>query len=342
MTVRQWAAKWIDKRRGRVHTVNDEETRLRLHVLPTLGGLALDEVKARHVREVVDTLRQGKLAPRSVRHCYGTLRTMMQAAVRDELISSNPCVLGREELPRKQDKDPAWRATAVFTRREVETIISDERVPLDRRVLYALLFLTGCRFGEVAALRWRAYDRTLAPLGRFSVHASYDVKTDLEKEVKTGTPRLVPVHPTLAKVLAEWKLAGWESYVGRPPGDDDLILPSRTNDHRRVTHGRTKFHEDLDRLGLRRMPASLAAHVHLAGLGRWRAQGHPALGHPRPRGRHRGPLHDAAVGHAVRRGRQAEGRAARGQGGRAAASGPDVEGGPRDPCYRVATALPRD
>lgn len=256
-TVRSYAKGWIDARRGRVHSVADEDTRLRLHVLPHIGDLELEAVRPRHVRDLVVELRKGKLAPRTIRHCYGTLRTLFQTAIREELIQSNPCVLGRDELPKKADKDPAWRATAVFTRTEVEAIISDERIPLDRRVLYALLSLTGCRFGEVAALRWRAYDRSHEPLGALSVHASYCVKTNKEKSVKSGAPRRVPVHPTLAKVLAEWRLSGWARYTGRKgeparqPTEDDLIIPSRKLENRRVTHGRTKFHEDLDRVGLR-------------------------------------------------------------------------------------------
>ncbi len=29
------------------------------------------------------------------------------------------------------------------------------------------------------------------------------------KSTKTGVDHLVPVHPVLAKILAEWKLRGW-------------------------------------------------------------------------------------------------------------------------------------
>ncbi len=254
LTVRAYAADWIKDRRGRVQTVGDEDTRLKLHVLPHVGDLKLEDVRPRHVRDMVAALRKGDLAPRTVRHCYSTLRTMLQTAIREELIQSNPCVLGRDELPKKQDKDPAWRATAVFARSEVEALISDPRIPLDRRVLWALLALTGCRFGEVAALRWRAYDRTQEPLGLLSVHASFDKKSKREKSVKTGTPRRVPVHPTLAAILAEWRMSGWAEYTkregepARQPTDDDLIIPSRRGDHRGVRLMLTRFHGDLDRL----------------------------------------------------------------------------------------------
>lgn len=74
------------------------------------------------------------------------------------------------------DKDPTWRAGAVFTRGELEQLISDDRLPPDRRVLWALLGLAGLRFGEAAALRFRHYDATLEPLGRLLIASSWHTR----------------------------------------------------------------------------------------------------------------------------------------------------------------------
>jgi hypothetical protein len=52
----------------------------------------------------------------------------------DELIESNRCSIKRGELPAKIDKDRTWRSSAVFAREEVEHLISDERIPEERRV----------------------------------------------------------------------------------------------------------------------------------------------------------------------------------------------------------------
>jgi hypothetical protein len=50
-----------------------------------------------------------------------------------------------------------------------------------------------------------------------------------EKDVKTKVPRAVPVHPALAKLLADWRQWGWKKMVGvdHEPRPDDLIVPSR-------------------------------------------------------------------------------------------------------------------
>ena len=249
LTVKQYAARWLARRT--TVTKKDDEGRLE-HVMGALGAMKLAEVRPRHIRSVVTTLAtESGLAPRTVRHVYGVLHTMFHDAVVDELLDASPCVLKRGDLPKKVDADPAWRPTAIFTRAEVEGLISDARIPEDRRALYALLALAGLRFGEAAALRWSAYDPTLAPLGKLVVASSYSVKKKAVKSVKTERPREVPVHPTLAKVLASWKLGGWERMIGRSPRADDLIVPSRLGACRSVNHSLKRFHEDLERIGLR-------------------------------------------------------------------------------------------
>jgi integrase len=259
LTVNRYTKRWIEDRLFRkVGSSSDDEARLRLHALPQLGELVLAEVRPSHIRKLVRNLRarigasREHLAPRTVRHVYGVLHSMFEDAVAEELIDSNPCVLKRGELPSKIDKDPLWRAGAVFTRGEVEQLISDERIPEDRRVFYAIAFLAGMRTGEVSALRWSSYDVEIEPLGKLMVARSYSTKRRLEKAVKTQRPREVPVHPTLAKVLAAWKLAGWERMLGRSPGLDELLIPSRVGRNRTTNHMLHKFYEDLERIGLRR------------------------------------------------------------------------------------------
>jgi integrase len=254
LTVARYAERWIEERKARgISAAHDDGARLRLHVLPTIGELPLEEVRPKHIRDLIKHLRQSTtLAPRSVRHVYGVLHVMFRDATVDELTSTNPCVLKRSDLPKLVDKDPTWRANAVFTRGELERLISDESLPEDRRVMYALMGLAGLRFGEAAALRWRFYDPSLEPFGRLLVAASYNTDQQREKSVKTEQPRLVPVHPVLAQVLAEWKLGGWSLMIGRAPAADDLIIPSRRGRHRSNGHGLKRFHEDLERIGLRR------------------------------------------------------------------------------------------
>ena len=117
------------------------------------------------------------------------------------------------------------RCLSYLGREGGETLIRDQRIPADRHVVYALELLAGVRPGETAALRWRHYDPTAAPLGKLLVATSYNTRKHRTKLTKTNTVKHVPVHPTLAAMLAEWKLSGWAAMMGQAPGPDDLIVP---------------------------------------------------------------------------------------------------------------------
>lgn len=231
MNVRWYATRWLDERRALGHDWTHDRSRLE-HVMPVLGELAIADVRARHLVDAFQRIRTTPLdatgeppAPRTVRRIYEVLSVMFGDAKLAGLIEQTPCELDERHLGAIADKDPEWRAGALFTRDEATTLISTPIIPDDRKLLYAFMLLAGMRPGEASALRWRHYDRAVEPLGRLTVALAYDSRRNREKSTKTEATRFVPVHPTLAAMLAEWKLQGWESMMGREPEPDDLILP---------------------------------------------------------------------------------------------------------------------
>lgn len=248
------------------------------HALPRLGSLLLEDVRRHHLIDLVRALQSTKeadgrrvFAPRTILHVYGSLRVMFRDALIRELIDATPCTLSARhgELPKKRDKDPTWRKTALYTKEEVGLLCWDERIAHLHRVAYALLFFTGLRGGELVVRRWRDYDAKARPLGRLMVATASERFGRGEKEVKTGIAREHPIHPALAAILAEWRLSGWERTYGRAPTPDDFIL-CRVPTARRpalermsskrpyrwlngsALKGKPRLPGDLDRLGLRR------------------------------------------------------------------------------------------
>ena len=248
VTVKRYAKTWLDRRRRQgVGDVDNDDGRLDNHVLPKIGKMPMSDVRPRHILSIVDALKEGgKHAPRTIRNIYGTMHTMFGQAVVEEIVDSNPCVLTKAQLPKKEDKDPEWRAGAIFMREELELLISVNLIPPDRQMVYGMEGLAGLRHGEMAGARWRLYDQGARPLGRLVVAHSYK-----KAGTKTMRTREVPVHPVLAAMLAEWKLRGWEEMMGRKPTPDDLIIPSREGRMRSRHHSRNKLLQDLRRLGLR-------------------------------------------------------------------------------------------
>jgi hypothetical protein len=259
-TVAELIKEWIEERaKAGVEGVTHDMKALDRHVLPLLGHLGVREVRRRHAAELVHVLMKtpsrkgGVLAPRTVRGVYFLVRQIFEYACDKEYIEVNPIAVRRGVLPKMEDKDPSWRVTAVFTTREVEMLISDERIPEYRRVRYAIEFLGSLRTGQASALRFSDYDPTREPLGKLTSRGTYDSMAKKEKGItKTKVVHEIPVHPVLAKILAQWKLRGWQEWMGRAPNADDLILPTRAGRPRDVRKALEQFNDDLKTLGLRK------------------------------------------------------------------------------------------
>lgn len=219
MTIAQYVEPWSAERAARgVGAAEDDLVRLRRYVFPAIGSMPLRDVRSKHARDIVRGLRAaGELAPRTIIAIFRTLRTMFRDAVVDELIESNPIQVKAGELPKKHDKDPAWRSQATYTVHEVERLISDPAIPPERRVQYAIKAIAGLRHGEVAALRWRELDYAAEPLPRINVVRAFNSSTGQIKTTKTEEGREVPMHPTLGRILATWRLSHWARLYGRQP-----------------------------------------------------------------------------------------------------------------------------
>lgn len=218
VTVEGWGTRWLRGRAG--PDAKNDAARLRLHVYPVIGGMALDEVRPRHLVELVDRLRGAGRAPRTVRNVYSVVKALFRdARIADVLTAPDPCILTHRQLGKIRDAPGFRRAEAVFGADELAALLADERISQDRRVWYALLGLGMLRTGEAAGLRWSRVQRG-EPLGRLVVATSYD-----RGSTKTGSERWMPVHPALARMLAAWRLGGWAQTFGRPPTDADLVLP---------------------------------------------------------------------------------------------------------------------
>jgi hypothetical protein len=234
LTVERYAtAKWLPgvEKRNRANAMFHRDNLA--HAFPRIGHLLLEDVRRHHLIDMVRDLQaqrtesgQTTFAPRTVLHVYGSVRVMFRDALVRELVEATPCTLSTRhgELPKKRDKNPTWRQTAIYTKEEVSALISDPRLLTHRQVSYALLFLLGVRSGEFVYRRWRDWDPKAKPLGRMTVATAAERVGPGEKSVKTGLARAHPVHPVLAAILAEWKLSGWAKTYGRAPTPDDFIV----------------------------------------------------------------------------------------------------------------------
>jgi site-specific recombinase XerD len=93
VTVDEWAADWLATR-GDLRTTTRArlESVVRLHVSPAFGSRRLATIGNAEIRRWVAAMSESRLSAASVRKAVFALRQMLDAAVADRRISSNPAV----------------------------------------------------------------------------------------------------------------------------------------------------------------------------------------------------------------------------------------------------------
>jgi|GEM_PF-5970154 len=226
-TASTWVVEWTEGRSTRARQT--DKRRVEMHFL-TFSDFATRKLRdfrtehfrawAKHGREIVAS---GQMkAAKTFRNAYGVVHTMFQDAVVNGKIAVNPCVVSRSDLPTKKAKKGRR-----YENEESEELVWCLKLPVDVRMLFCILSYTGTRVGEGCGFEWANWDpQSATDLGALTLEWAYDrlpLKTTRDKE----RPRVIPVHPELASALEWWKREGWEAFYGRPPRDDDPIVPNQ-------------------------------------------------------------------------------------------------------------------
>lgn len=150
VSFKEYGSAWVNERPGlRPKTVQLYEGLLRLHLVPTFGNFSVNEIKAAHVRKWRKTLLDNGVGPVTVAKAYRLLKAIMNTAVEDKMIKSNPCQIkggGKEESPER----PTLTMEQVFT-------LAGAIEPRFRALVLLAAF-GSLRWGELAALRRKNVD----------------------------------------------------------------------------------------------------------------------------------------------------------------------------------------
>jgi integrase len=195
---------------GRVHlkpkTVAGYRSVLDSRIKPRWESVRLVSITNADVVAWVAEMRKSGLSASRVRQCHYLLRSMLDDAVRDRRLASNPAAgVKLPRLPRRSHR--------YLTHEQIAALADASG---DYRVFVLTLAYTGLRFGEATALRVRHVDTMR---GRIKVE---DAVTEIAGHVEWGTPkthqaRTVPLPAFLRDELAQ-------HVAGR--GQDALVFPS--------------------------------------------------------------------------------------------------------------------
>jgi integrase len=165
--------------------------------LPEIGDLTLEELTTHTLDSIYARLltRTKPAAPSTVRRYHAILSAALTQAVKWQWIASSPARLAT--LPSARPSDPT-----VPTVEEVGALIDACHSKSELLgTIVSVAAATGCRRGELAALKWSDYaDRALNIRG-----SAYNVGSrNGVKETKTGRHRRVLVIGELEWVLERW------------------------------------------------------------------------------------------------------------------------------------------
>lgn len=126
------------------------DSRMRRHVIPTIGAVPIGKLTPEHVRMLVAKLSGACLSATTVAMVRDTLSTAMRRAVKDRVIPFNP-VEAVDAVPRSRRQK--YRLTAEEARTLLRAAAGE---PLE--ALYVVTLRAGLRQSEVLGLRWRDVD----------------------------------------------------------------------------------------------------------------------------------------------------------------------------------------
>lgn len=196
------------------------------YISPRLGHLRLEALDAGLIRALLlEDMREGGFAPRTVRHAYTVLRTALAKAVGDKKLGDNPC--SSVDPPRVVDEKPEPLTeqeagalyTAVFTHRLY--------------FLYVLAIELGLRKGELLGLEIAGLDLDKRTITVKQQVQSVDAPPAIVPFTKNNQTRTLPLtsrqcaiaRARLEQIVAEGTQAGgllFASEAGTPMSERNL------------------------------------------------------------------------------------------------------------------------
>lgn len=150
LPLREAAEQWVATRTHlKPKTLSGYRYILDSKIIPALGNRAVGSIRRSTVERFVADLQAEGTAAGTVRNIYRVLKMVMESAVGDERIKSNPCV--GVKLPTSEPREMHF-----LNGEQVAALAAAAEPPYD--VLFYFAAYSGMRFGEIAALRRKRLD----------------------------------------------------------------------------------------------------------------------------------------------------------------------------------------
>jgi integrase len=176
-----------------------DETVLRIHILPKLGRLALDEIKTDAISDLINCMREDGYASGTMNRVIVILRYMYNLARKWKVPG------GLENPAAGLTAGPDVQRNRFLTEEEAEALVraihADENQTAARSIM--LLLLTGARRNEITFARWDYID--------------YKNKTLLVPKSKSGRARVIALNQSAIALLTSTPRLDGNPYIFPSP-----------------------------------------------------------------------------------------------------------------------------
>jgi integrase len=249
---------WLPMQRQRLRdsTYHDYRLRIEQYILPTLGGIALQELDGPRIdRFYADLLdhggrRRSPLAPKTVRNVHVIIRKSLADATRKRLVSRNVAL--DADAPRVPG--PGDREMGTWSPEELQTFlkgIADHRLA----AAYVVAASTGMRRGEVLGLRWFDVDLVAMTVAVRQTIISVGYKVMISDPKTARGRRTISLDAATAAVLRQHRARQEEERLARDVEyvDNDLVFAREDGRPVHPDYFTQTFDRRVARLGLRRV-----------------------------------------------------------------------------------------
>ena len=192
---------WLPSRHVEASTLAGYQSYLTKHFLPYFGRQQMGKIQPFHVQQWVTAAAAGGLSPASIRKYHMMLHSVFRRAVRDRIITVNPCE--ETELPKV-----VARRARTLTPAEYQRVL--DAIPDQHRLMVTTAIETGLRWGELIALRPRHVDWAYGTLTvtetivEVPLRAAPDGQRMIIKAYpKDNEPRTLALRPGLVQALQD-------------------------------------------------------------------------------------------------------------------------------------------
>jgi integrase len=230
---------------------------VRIHLVPTLGQLRLNQLKAQHVQRLLADKTATGLSARSVEYIWLVLRRALKLAVRWDLVARN---IAEQVTPPR----PVHTEVTPLSIPEIHLVL-DEAGTMRYGAAVTLALTTGMRRGEILGLQWDDIDyadgsarlRVCRTLQRIDGQLQCgDPKSAKSRRSITLTSIAINALHRQRVAQAEERLAAGELWVS-----EGYVFATPLGHPVDPRNFHRSWHSLLDRVGLDRRPLHEARHT---------------------------------------------------------------------------------